>query len=388
MSGKEDIRPKVSCCNVTKTMCMQSSDSNVFWLYFLRPVLIAIAICVALGVVYLYIVPFTNIVGQAMFADYKCYPNTGVWGVCGRITISDVFDSNGSIVAVGFLVFLVIQVTVTMALISLFLFCASRRRGRFNTITSESLWCSHNVYRLKEWREDGYGSWKWNDSEFGRRLEIDQYDDNCCCAPQKWCISGIWVGLTSIFFSTVIVGIYVGRVLAVSSVPQCMPFSNTRIGLYGCVDALGAYVGGDACTACAGVGFGILVIPLFTAEVVVVLVYYAVKSCRRNYISTRKRLEEERDKEFVEYERQRVKLQDVPVCVPVPPLTSDSVIVTTPVEVIGVVLGQSRTCTICAFDRAAYIELPCKHSLCLECAKAVRVCPFCRAEYSLKGIDF
>ena len=67
--------PDVSCCQVTKAMCCKPRVENVFWVYCARPILVTFAVLAALGCLYLYLVPLTNIVGKGLFADYVrgCY---------------------------------------------------------------------------------------------------------------------------------------------------------------------------------------------------------------------------------------------------------------------------------------------------------------------------
>jgi hypothetical protein len=95
------------------------------------------AVAAVLAATYLYLVPFTNIVGEALFADYRCYPGTSVWGVCGRLTYnrdrSYYFDPNGGDVAAGFFVWVLVQVTVGFALLATVLQLHSRRVGYINT---------------------------------------------------------------------------------------------------------------------------------------------------------------------------------------------------------------------------------------------------------------
>ena len=269
----------VSSCDVLSTMCCQPRATNVFWKYFLKPVIAVFCAILVAGALYLYLVPFTNIIGQWLFADFRCYPASNVWGVCGRVNSRHDFDVNGGDVVVDFFVFLIIQSSVGFILLGSYLGLASLRHGRLVGFDCELFCCSccftsREIDATPEWRQ-------------AQAIDYDEKPKGPCMATH-----GIWFSVVGILFATLFVGIWGGRAIAVHTVPQCMPFVDTQIGLYGCVSNVdGTYVGDRACTDCAGVGFGILAIPLYVAEILAFDCHMRVQvpcclSCNKDRVGT------------------------------------------------------------------------------------------------------
>ena len=179
------------------------------------------------------------------------------------------FDLNGDIAIVGFLVFLIIQSTIGLFILaSVFAIC-SRRKGYVK-------------------RYSCYDCWMPGPSiiDNGNWVKVTDDQNYVCCGGLSKCrsygptfyYSSMLLFMISIVFTTVVVGVYGGRAIAVNNMEQCMPYRNTSIGLLGCVDhQSGSYVGDRDCTNCAGVGFGILGFSLFAIELIVVAIYFFSK---------------------------------------------------------------------------------------------------------------
>lgn len=339
------------------------------------------AVAAVLAATYLYLVPFTNIVGEALFADYRCYPGTSVWGVCGRLTYNPdrgyyYFDPNGGDVAAGFFVFVLVQVTVGFALLATVLQLHSRRVGYIKTYNWFNFWCS-----CSEPDQDWVGTRRDQLVGCGNREGsfICGDDDTCCLYRSGPCMAynSLWLFAFSIFVSTIIIGTWAGRAIAVRSVQQCIPYANTQIGLYGCV-LNGSYVGGQECNNCAGIGFGILGVPLFVAELIVLLCFICCKRCVRAYRATEQAVVARRIREQQEADRVALKLADTNL-----EKEFGGVVAarhTLPVE--SMVPGEP--CVICQIDVPANVKLPCLHYVCQSCCERMRMCPFCRTPYVLE----
>lgn len=353
---------EVRSCDVWRKVCCAPLDKNKVWKWLWRPLIIFFASCVALGLLYLYLVPFTNVVGKALFADYKCYPDENVWGVCGRINCTkdaqEYFDPNGKNVSVGFLVFLIIQVTVGCLITGITLLSCSRRFGFFQKLSWEYVCCAccQCGYYYPGRRENGeasYGGWEPEDNyDINRSIKIGR-----CLA-----LNSIWVLFMSTLSTLAIIGVWGGRAIAVLSVEQCKPFIGTRIGLYGCVDdATGAYVGGMECRNCAAVGFGILGVPLLCAATIVTILYFAIPRVVRYYRRQRAELQAQRDAQY--HQQQRFMKAQV-VVVP----EGDEVSV------------DHELCCVCIDTLPNVRFRKCGHTcVCSKCLpKLGRTCPLCR----------
>lgn len=271
-----DVKAVDVCCNPQwwKRSC------SVFWKYVARP---CIVVLVTLGVGYLYVVPVTNLAGMQMFGDFKCHQPTGIWGACGNQNNHGDWDANGSDVGVGFFVFLLVQITVGFIILGVYLICSSRSYGRLRKFHLSDM-CSACCYR---------------DENFvlasGKETKRHRHELECGSCLVHCGIAFLVVGAV---VSTLIVGMWGGRAIAVRSVDQCKPFINTTIGLYGCVSsATGKYVGADACTACIGVGFGILAVPLLAVEVVLLLSLCACSACRAAFHDTHQQMVQDKERQ-------------------------------------------------------------------------------------------
>jgi hypothetical protein len=268
---------KYSCLTILKRIIFEPLSTNIIWLYILKPILYTLIFLAFLASMYLYLVPFTNIVGIGLFADYTCPNTTGVWQTCGRTDfITGNFSPNGNTIAVGFFVFIIIQSTIGLFLLSILCYSRSLRKGyikRFNwSDCVSSYFCCKRPEDLDEW------------TITNTELESQSADIN----RGPYLYFNFTISLFfSILVSTIFVGIYVGRYIAVNRVGQCIPYRDSRIGLYGCVsNSDGKYVGGQNCMNCAGIGFGILGIPLLVLEIMAVLFYYCMKRCYISYKET------------------------------------------------------------------------------------------------------
>lgn len=266
-----------------RTICCKPIKENICWKYLVMPIWYVAFTLIMIGLLYLYAVPFTNIVGQALFADFKCPEDSGVWQVCGRMRQDGLgfdstyhFDPDGSLAPAGFLVFMIIQSTVGFLLLASILAINSRRKGYIKRCDYSDCCLSFigGLYYLSDdnWTE------VTEEQDYTCYGGLSRYRRGGQCMYYNF----TWLFITSIIVSTIVIGTYGGRAIAVNQIAQCMPFHNTSIGLYGCVsDQDGSYVGGKGCTDCAGVGFGILGIPLLIMEVIMVGIYFFVKGwCR------------------------------------------------------------------------------------------------------------
>jgi len=335
----------VSCFSVLWAMISKPRSDNIFWLYILRPILVILLIAIAGGAAYLYLVPFTNIVGVGLFADYTCPTSTGVWQVCGRMnSFSTQFDPNGTNVIVGFFVFLIIQATVGLYITSIILYSCSRRKGYVTKFSWKNCFKSYFQYINPDRIDD------WVQTDHDQLYKCGSY--NCACGPYMYYTFVICVSIAT-FLTTIFVGIWVGRYIAVQSVSSCTQYKDTRIGLLGCVsNANGQYVGGQDCKNCAGIGFAILALPLLIIEILTILIHLFIKKCRNIYKDTKDRLEKENQAELQE------------------------------------VANSDGKCNICCNFVSDMARLPCQHTMCLSCANndAVTRCPFCRRDFEKKNI--
>lgn len=332
----------VSCFSVLKEMISKPKNDNIFWIYILRPFLIIMCILILSAIAYLYLVPFTNIIGMQLFADYKCPTDTGVWQVCGRMNYkSDAFDVNGSNVVAGFFVFLIIQATVGLAIISVILYPCSRRKGYVRKFTFDGCCGSYMYCELPHQNND----WVMTDHD-----QSYGYGCECQSGPYMYYTSVLCLTIT-IFLTTIFVGIWVGRYIAVQTVSSCIPYKNTNIGLLGCVNAAGQYVGGQTCNNCAGIGFGILALPVLILEILLVCFYFFIKKCRNTYLETKNKLETENNN----------KLERI----------------------------DDNKCRICENISMEIVTLSCNHnSICINCANndAVTRCPICLVDFKKEEI--
>jgi len=277
--------------HVLYAMFKEEQNRNIFWKYLGRPVCYIFGIPIAMALIYLYLVPFTNVIGQALFADYKCPVETGIWQVCGQKWVTEnSFNPDGSDVGVGFLVFLLIQGTIGFFLLSLYMFGHSRKKGYVKQFRCFDFWCSCFDNHMAD--EDN-----WHQVTDDQTYLNDRY----CKAGPCLFYNASWIFAFSIILSTIMIGIWFGRYIAVHSISQCIPYVDTKIGMYGCVsNTNGAYVGGKDCINCAGTGFGILGMPLLIAEVLVIVIYYFIKNCRTLFIEEKIKLEREKKQEISE----------------------------------------------------------------------------------------
>jgi hypothetical protein len=335
----------VSCFSVLWAMMSKPKSENIFWIYILRPISVIILAAIASGATYLYLVPFTNIVGTGLFADYTCPASTGVWQVCGRMdTLSTKFDSNGTNVAAGFFVFLIIQATVGLYIASIILYACSRRKGYIRKFTWKNCRNSYFCWESPDNNDD------WIQTDKDQLYKCGSY--YCGCGPYVYYTFTICLSIAT-FLTTIFIGVWVGRYIAVQTVPSCTAYKNTRIGLLGCVsNANGQYVGGQDCNNCAGIGFAILALPILIVEILVIFFYLFVKRCCSIYKETKDRLERENQEQLQE------------------------------------VNNSDGKCNICCNFIGDLARLPCNHTMCLSCANndAVTRCPFCRKDFEKTDI--
>lgn len=326
----------VSCFTVLWQIVSKPKNENIFWLYILRPLLWFLVSVVAGAATYLYLVPLTNIVGMGLFADYTC-PNTGVWQVCGRETNGQ-FDPNGQDVAVGFFVFLIVLSTVGLYIVGTIFYICSRRKGYVKRFAWSDCcnvyWCCEGPRGTEEWvvTDDTPSFTDCDGSEY-------------FAGPYLYFTSTILFAIAT-FMTTIIVGIWVGRFVAVNTNTPCLPYQNTRIGLYGCVNSNGQYVGGQDCKNCAGLGFAILGLPLFIVEFFAISIFICMKKCRTQYKATKERLRLEQDQALA-------------------------------------VDNSGIECNICNELLQVCAVLPCHetHIICSGCSNKIDKCPFCRKEF-------
>ncbi|AYV77177.1 MAG: hypothetical protein Barrevirus17_3 [Barrevirus sp.] len=268
-----------SCFTVLRKIITQPLTDNIIWYYIIKPILYFLVFVISCGLIYLYLVPFTNIVGQALFADFTCPNSTGVWQTCGKtVFLSNQFDPNADQIGVGFFVFLIIQSTIGLFLLSILLYYCSRRKGYMKRFTWSDCIPAYFCY--------------------GKPKDMDEWiitDPNANqLGPHQYFQFTILL-FFSILVTTIVFGICIGRLIAVNSISQCLSYKNTRIGLFGCVsNANGQYVGGQTCNSCTGIGFGILGIPLLILEIIAVLIYYCLKKCYRSFKDTEAEIRRQR----------------------------------------------------------------------------------------------
>ncbi len=338
----------ISCFSVLKAMLTRSREENIFWTYILRPIIYILLCIIIFGLLYLYCVPLTNIVGMGLFADYKCPTNSGVWGACGY-TNGNTFDPNGSIVIVGFFVFLITLSTVGLYILGTSLYISSRRKGyvkKFHWDTCCSSYCCELPERNIDWIKTD------NDQNY------DCCGGSCPSGPYQYYTATICFAIAT-FISTIFIGTWVGRYIAVNSVSYCLPYQNTRIGLYGCVSTLvntTTYVGGQNCNNCAGMGFAILGIPLFAIELLSISIFICLKKCKILYNNIKN--------DLVQKDLQK---------------NAESVIDST----INKDDIKPNQCPICFLFMGEFVRLSCCHkTLCKDCIEKVNKCPYCRGTFN------
>lgn len=375
-----------SCCCV-KPRCCDFRKIAATVGYFLLYSFIALFIA---GCLYLYIVPFTNVIGMQLFADYRCTDSTGVWGVCGR-SDNDVFDPNGTNVRVGFFVFIIIQITVGFIILASFLNGCSRRKGRIVKYHCVDLWC-HTCTNIVD---DDPSQEYWERSTQRQDYCLDdccQFWQCFCCidtdyqdeyCPMGPCLAyaAIWLYGFATLVVTIFVGVWGGRAIAVRVLPQCQPFIDTSIGLYGCISNSNfSTITDPSCVPCAGYGFGILGVPLLVFEIIGVILWLSFISCRRKYIATKAAILRERqaaaeaiEVPVIPVEKQEASPANHDFTTVVPPLIS---------------MVDQQICVICEENRALHNLPCCNHTICDYCAKntdgpetLIKRCPFCRTKY-------
>lgn len=339
-------------------MLLKPKNENILWIYFLRPILFVLISLIILAALYLYLVPLTNIVGMGLFADYICPTSSGVWGICGRISKNlrtgvYKFDPNGDDIAVGFFVFLLTLVTCGLYILGTILYISSRNKGYVKKFDHKLCF---NVYC-------GCGDTYTNYDELYNNVWHPTNKNKFCCGYE----SGLYMYYTSMvcftiatFVSSIMLSVWVGRYISIISIPQCMPYINTRIGLYGCVSSLnttfGQYVGGQNCNDCAGIGFAILWPPLLGIILLSIFILKCVKKCKENYNIIKLDLEKESRKNIVPIK---------------------SILITHPFE-----------CEICCHSRNMYTHVSCcKQQLCFNCWDKLNTCPFCRQIFNKEIIS-
>jgi hypothetical protein len=152
--------------------------------------------------------------------------------------------------------------------------------------------------------------------------------------------------------TTIIVGTWFGRYIAVNTNTVCAQYQNTKIGLYGCVSNVNQqYVGGQDCMNCAGLGFAILGLPLLIAELLAICIFICIKKCRILYREAKEQL-------TVEIERANANAQ------------------------------ANKECIICLTPLEVFAVLPChkSHIICSSCSNKVDKCPVCRKEFNKKDV--
>ena len=110
----------MSCCQILSEIIRRPKNENLIWIYFLRPISYILTVIALLGLTYLYLVPFTNLVGMGLFADYNCPTNSGVWGHCDPVGL-------------GVFAFTIIQATLGLWILGFIFYGCSRRKGYIKT---------------------------------------------------------------------------------------------------------------------------------------------------------------------------------------------------------------------------------------------------------------
>lgn len=333
-----------------------------------KPLLVVATILAALASVYLYLVPFTNVIGMRLFADYKCADGGGVWSICGRVT------PGSPDVAFAFLVFLIVQSTVGITVLGLLLYGCSRRNGHLTKFSAACFCCMREDDVTDEWVYDGGYI----------RGQAFCYDCSPCgcgsCSPCACgaCLAygGISMMVAGVVISTIFAGSWIGRAVAVKTIGVCIPYANTLIGVRGCVDvATNSYLNSVDCNNCVGIGFGLVALPALIVEVVLVALVGAVKACASGYMVIYKREKTAwmaRDQFSIELPG---AAPEIPGAAPVEPLdVSDFVATPT---------NPLPECAICYAGVRADCELPCHHLVCTGCAMRMKKCPVCSIPYKL-----
>ena len=286
----------VSCCHVLKEMGAFQKIARVF--------LVTMAILVSMAAFYLYIIPFTNIVGFLLFGDYKC-ASEGVWGACTAKT-PGAAPNKWEPAGVGFLVFLMIQTSLGAILLAIVMKIIGSYYGYFAYFPDFQERCCvcrdglceigggcNRDYEYDE-QPGAYARYPFPSSWVKRRPSPHLF---CSNGRVGSCLTIYSSGtfIFGLFFSTLYIGIWGGRAIAVQVVPACLPFKNSQIGVYGCVEN-GAYVGGELCkTHCTGVGFAILGLPLFALHLIIPLIMWGIWNFVHSFRETRDVLAREQE---------------------------------------------------------------------------------------------
>lgn len=359
MEGSSDQEITVTNCQVCcHILTKRPLKSNVIW----YPVVVLLTWVLVLGSLYLYLVPFTNLVGQALFADFHCHPYGNVWGVCGitNVETGRYYPDDGDVSA-GFLVFIINLITVGFLLVGVALLARSRQFGYFKT--HRCLDICGTCYK----GPDHFNGQMHPYLDYTRSVWVKTRTDQVVCHSNLCCddiqagpcmsMFSDWALAISVISISCIVGIWGGRAIAVSTVDVCLPYADTLIGLYGCVDTrTGHYVGEPTCDRCAAIGFVILGCPLLFLAFLVMIIHHRCGKVK-NYFDTQKReLQVEREAGAAATNREPVN-----DCAPEK-------------------VFMENVCIICNDNSANQVIEPCHHQLCQSCLNQLskRECPFCR----------
>jgi len=237
----------------------------------------------------------------------------------------------------------------------------------------DDFWCTYN--------NNDYDNWINRNG-----VEQDTCCYTCCYTFENGqCLyyHALWFFGTGLILSTLIFGIYVGRLIAVNTLSRCKPFVDTNIGLHGCVSNVdGTYIGGKACTDCGGYGFLILAIPLFILEMLIVAFYVCIKRCRIRFRDMKSELEiEQRElQQQIELQRQR-ELE----------LQQNQSLENFDVNAISLndqikMSDNDNECNICCNLQDKYVILPCEHNIRKTCADQLSKCPYCRQPFNKRNV--
>lgn len=208
-----------------------------------------------LGGVYLFAFPITNVAGWFLFADYHC--SYGLWGPCD--------------VPTSLFTFLIVTTTLGFFIAGTVCILRSRSLGKLRSFSLRDFCCCYLQDDFRAHRAHHYA-------------DVQQGYD--------WLHHGVVLLMVGTFISTVLVGVWVGRLVAVHTVRGCAPFVNASIGFSGCVQN-GVYVGGRACTDCTGYGFAIVGVPLLVLEASIMVGSCMWRACRDEFERTKKELEQQ-----------------------------------------------------------------------------------------------
>lgn len=301
----------MSCCEVFMEIIRRPRNENLLWIYFLRPLVYILGFVVLIGLVYLYTVPFTNVVGMGLFGDFTC-PN-GVWIHCNPVDI-------------GLFAFLIIQATLGLWILAFVFYGLSRRKGYIKKWRwrdcCRSAYCYGHPSSIKEWTKTDPND-RYNFLCF-----------NCAAGPFLYVNSTILFFVAAIATATLI-GIYGGHQIAINTIPKCMQYVNTTLGVHGCMEN-GGYVD-NGCKSCTGLGFAILGIPLYLTIFISIYFYIVIKKCRAMYNEI----------------KEEIQLED----------------------------DEFDPCSICLVKKPTTM-LPCEHFLCPICVAKVNKCPLCRKKFA------